>query len=86
MARERSTVLQPRDRQRARKDQQHASRAAHAADAQASGRAPLAAAPVESGEPSWRASSYDLKHGLDVIELPSSLPPDGLDRLFNAPR
>jgi hypothetical protein len=44
------------------------------------------AAPVESAEAGWRASSYDLKHGLDVVELPTSLPPDVLDRLFNARR
>ena len=43
-------------------------------------------APGESAEAGWRASSYDLKHGLDVVELPTSLPPDVLDRLFNAPR
>ena len=36
-------------------------------------------------EPGWRGSSYDLKHGLDVVELPTSLPVDVLDRLFNAP-
>ena len=29
--------------------------------------------------------SYDLKHGLDVVELPTSLPVDVLDRLFSAP-
>lgn len=34
----------------------------------------------------WRVSSYELKQGLDVVELPSSLPPDVLDRLFNAPK
>jgi hypothetical protein len=44
------------------------------------------APPVESAEAGWRASSYDLKHGLDVVELPTSLPPDVLDRLFNARR
>jgi hypothetical protein len=41
---------------------------------------------AESAEPGWRASSYDLKHGLDVVELPTSLPADVLDRLFNSPR
>ncbi|HEX4234073.1 MAG TPA: hypothetical protein VH041_07180 [Caldimonas sp.] len=41
---------------------------------------------AESGEAGWRASSYDLKHGLDVVELPTSLPPDVLDRLFNSRR
>ena len=40
---------------------------------------------AEPPEPSWRASSYDLKRGLDVVELPTSLPVDVLDRLFNAP-
>jgi hypothetical protein len=40
---------------------------------------------AETAEPGWRASSYDLKHGLDVVELPTSLPPDVLDRLFNEP-
>ena len=41
-------------------------------------------APAEVAEPGWRASSYDLKHGLDVVELPTSLPADVLDRLFDA--
>jgi len=36
-------------------------------------------------EPSWRGSSYDLKHGLDVVELPTTLPVDVLDRSFSAP-
>lgn len=40
----------------------------------------------KSAEAGWRASSYDLKHGLDVVELPTSLPADVLDRLFNASR
>jgi hypothetical protein len=40
---------------------------------------------AEPPEPSWRASSYDLKHGLDVVDLPTTLPVDVLDRLFNAP-
>jgi len=40
---------------------------------------------AEPPEPGWRSSSYDLKHGLDVVELPTSLPVDVLDRLFNAP-
>jgi len=43
-------------------------------------------APGESAEAGWRASSYDLQRGLDVVELPTSLPADVLDRLFNAPR
>jgi hypothetical protein len=34
----------------------------------------------------WRASSYDLKQGLDVVELPTSLPPEVLERLFKAPK
>jgi hypothetical protein len=40
-----------------------------------------------AGEPAdigWRASSYDLKRGLDVVELATSLPPEVLDRLFKA--
>jgi hypothetical protein len=41
-----------------------------------------AAAPTEAG---FRASSYELKRGLDVVELPTSLPPDVLDRLFKSP-
>jgi hypothetical protein len=32
----------------------------------------------------WRASSYDLQQGLDVVELPTSLPAEVLDRLFSA--
>jgi hypothetical protein len=40
----------------------------------------------EPAETGWRASSYDLKQGLDVVELATSLPPDVLDRLFNAPK
>jgi len=40
---------------------------------------------AEPPEPGWRASSYDLKHGLDVVELPTTLPVEVLDRLFNAP-
>ena len=40
----------------------------------------------DSAEAGWRASSYDLKHGLDVVELPTSLPADVLDRLFSAPK
>ena len=35
-------------------------------------------------DPGWLGSSYDLKHGLDVVELPTSLPADVLDRLFDA--
>ena len=42
-------------------------------------------AAADGAEACWRASSYDLKHGLDVVELPTSLPADVLDRLFNAP-
>lgn len=40
---------------------------------------------AESTKLGWRSSSDDLKHGLDVVELPTSLPVDVLDRLFNAP-
>jgi len=40
---------------------------------------------AEPPEPGWRGSSYDLRHGLDVVELPTTLPVDVLDRLFNAP-
>jgi hypothetical protein len=40
---------------------------------------------AEPRELGWRSSSYDLKHGLDVVELPTTLPVDVLDRLFNAP-
>ena len=40
---------------------------------------------AEPPEPGWRGSSYDLKHGLDVVELPTTLPVEVLDRLFNAP-
>jgi hypothetical protein len=39
---------------------------------------------AEAADPGWRSSSYDLKHGLDVVELPTTLPPDVLDRLFSA--
>jgi len=57
-----------------------------AAGAQAAAREPeddacVGAEPQELG---WRSSSYDLKHGLDVVELPTTLPVDVLDRLFNA--
>ena len=40
---------------------------------------------AEPPEPGWRGSSYDLRHGLDVVELPTTLPVEVLDRLFNAP-
>ncbi len=40
--------------------------------------------PAEPADPGWLSSSYDLKHGLDVVELPTSLPADVLDRLFDA--
>jgi hypothetical protein len=43
-------------------------------------------APAETAEAGFRASSYDLKRGLDVVELPTSLPADVLDRLFKSPR
>ena len=40
-------------------------------------------APADAG---FRASSYELQRGLDVVELPSSLPADVLDRLFKTPQ
>jgi len=33
----------------------------------------------------FRGSSYELQRGLDVVELPTSLPADVLDRLFKSP-
>jgi len=42
-------------------------------------------APAEAPEAGFRASSYELKRGLEVVELPTSLPPDVLDRLFKSP-
>jgi len=39
---------------------------------------------TEPADPGWLSSSYDLKHGLDVVELPTSLPADVVDRLFDA--
>ena len=58
----------------------------------ADGGAPLPAGEPEDdvrradapADPGWLGSSYDLKHGLDVVELPTSLPADVLDRLFDA--
>jgi hypothetical protein len=44
------------------------------------------AADSDNLERGWRASSSDLRQGLDVIELPASLAPDVLAPLFNAPR
>lgn len=41
--------------------------------------------PPEAPEAGFRASSYELKRGLDVVELPTSLPADVLDRLFKSP-
>jgi hypothetical protein len=32
----------------------------------------------------FRASSYELQRGLDVVELPTSLPADVLERLFKS--
>ena len=42
-------------------------------------------ADTKPADPGWRSSSYDLEHGLDVVELPTSLPIDVLDRLFKEP-
>jgi hypothetical protein len=62
-----------------------------AGPADAADSAPLPAAEPEDDiraatptDPGWLGSSYDLKHGLDVVELPTSLPADVLDRLFDA--
>jgi hypothetical protein len=41
-------------------------------------------APPEASEAGFRVSSYELKRGLDVVELPTSLPPEVLDRLFKS--
>lgn len=38
----------------------------------------------ETPEAGFRVSSYELKRGLDVVELPTSLPPEVLDRLFKS--
>jgi hypothetical protein len=35
-------------------------------------------------EPGWQSSSYDLMRGLDVVELPTSLSPETIDRLFRS--
>ncbi|MBV9891549.1 MAG: hypothetical protein JO090_11775 [Rhizobacter sp.] len=43
-------------------------------------------APADAAEAGFRASSYELRRGLDVLELPSSLPADVLDRLFKSPQ
>ena len=40
--------------------------------------------PPETPEAGFRVSSYELKRGLDVVELPTSLPPEVLDRLFKS--
>jgi hypothetical protein len=42
-------------------------------------------APPEAAEAGFRVSSYELKRGLDVVELATSLPADVLDRLFKSP-
>jgi len=52
----------------------------------AGGEPDAAAAQAEAPEAGFRASSYDLKRGLDVVELPTSLPPDVLERLFKTPK
>jgi hypothetical protein len=41
-------------------------------------------APAQAPEAGFRASSYELKRGLEVVELPTSLPPEVLDRLFKS--
>jgi hypothetical protein len=41
-------------------------------------------APPEAPEAGFRVSSYELRRGLDVVELPTSLPPEVLDRLFKS--
>ena len=41
---------------------------------------------VEVADAGFRASSYDLQRGLDVVELPTSLPADVLNRLFKSPQ
>jgi hypothetical protein len=41
-------------------------------------------APPETPEAGFRVSSYELQRGLDVVELPTSLPPEVLDRLFKS--
>jgi len=70
-------------------------RAAERTDAPApvpAGDAPPAREPDEEhrqadvADAGFRASSYDLRRGLDVVELPTSLPADVLDRLFKSPK
>ena len=41
-------------------------------------------APPQAPEAGFRISSYELKRGLEVVELPTSLPPEVLDRLFKS--
>jgi len=41
-------------------------------------------APPQTPEAGFRISSYELKRGLEVVELPTSLPPEVLDRLFKS--
>ena len=56
------------------------------------GEAPTAREPddeharTETADTGFRASSYDLRQGLDVVELATSLPADVLDRLFKSPQ
>jgi hypothetical protein len=68
-------------------DAGHAERDAPAALAQGPVREPDddLAPGAEPRDLGWRSSSHDLKHGLDVVELPTTLPVEVLDRLFNAP-
>jgi hypothetical protein len=63
-----------------------ASAASDAGSVQSTAREPEddAGAGADPPDLGWRSSSYDLKHGLDVVELPTTLPADVLDRLFNA--
>jgi hypothetical protein len=41
-------------------------------------------AAAQAPEAGFRVSSYELKRGLEVVELPTSLPPEVLDRLFKS--
>ena len=41
-------------------------------------------APPQAPEAGFRISSYELKRGLEVVELPTSLPAEVLDRLFKS--
>ena len=41
-------------------------------------------ASAQAPEAGFRVSSYELRRGLEVVELPTSLPPEVLDRLFKS--